>query len=566
MRKLLLALPLLLAACAGKYQNFEMYLNEYVYSSLAFSPTYATSQGFYRFASDNLREALDDYAAPTLNRQRVFYQKFREGMRQQVRLERLAPEDRADHDHIQELISLNLFELEQLHTHQHNPTLYVEMIGNGLFSLYAIEFDKDLKHRFFYVVRRLEQIPRVLKQAKANLKDSPEIWRQVAKAENEGNIAMIDVTLRKACPPSLEASYAKAAAKAMEELRAFNTWLDTDLARRPADWRMRPELYARKFELTMGQKPGEVLAAAEKALREVQAEMAKLAGQEGLKAALERIARAHTTREDYFATAGRDLAEARAFVQAKGVVALTANNNLKVMETPVFMRGIYGVGGFNPAPALQPELGAQYWLTPIPAEWPADRVESKLREYNTYGLKLLTIHEAMPGHYVQYEWANRLQPTGRRMLRSAFGSGVYAEGWAVYITEAMLDAGYLGNSPDLRLTFLKQQLRVITNAILDIKLHTQAMTDEQAMALMMDEAYQEREEATAKLQRAKLSSCQLPTYFVGYSQFRQMRERFLRANPRASVNDFHNRIVRTGGLPVVIAERLLQTPAAETGK
>ena len=561
MRKSLLLIPLLLAACAGKYQNFDMYLNEFVYSTLAFSPTLATSQGFHRFASDNLREALDDYAPQTINRQRVFFQRFRAGMKEQVNLARLHPQDKADHDLVQEQISLNLLDLEQIQAYKHNPTLYVEMIGNGLFTLYSIEFDKEMKHRFFYIVRRMEQIPRVIDQAKANLVDSPEVWIRVAQAENNGNIAMIEEKFRKECPEQLRPSFEKAAGPALAALRGFNQWLETDLLKRPADWRMRPDLYERKFELVLGQKPTQVLAAAEQALKDVRAEMAKLAGKEGVKAALERIARQHTTREEYFATAGRDLAEARAFVESKGVVKLTPNANLKVIETPVFMRGIYAVGGFNSAPALVPELGAQYWLTPIPKDWPADRVESKLREYNNYGLKLLTIHEAMPGHYVQMEWANRLQPHARRVLRNVFGSGAYAEGWAVYITEAMLEAGYLNGSPDLRMTFLKQQLRVISNAILDIRYHTKGLTDEQALKLLLEETFQEREEAVAKLQRAKLSSCQLATYFVGYYQFRQARERFLKANPQATVADFHNRIVQTGGLPVPIAERLLEANA-----
>lgn len=560
MRKLFLLTPLLLlAACAGKYQNFEMYLNEFVYSTLAFSPTLASSQGFFRFASDSLRENLDDYAPQTMNRQRAFYQKFRDGLREQVRLEKLAPQDKADHDLIQDQIGLYLLDFEHVQSWKHNPTVYVEMIGNGLFTLYAQEFDKDLKHRFFYIIRRMEQIPRVIRQSKANLVDAPEIWIKVAQAENDGNIAMIEDTLAKACPKQLDESWRKAAVPAVAALRDFNSWLQTELSKHPADWRMRPDLYERKFMLTMGQKPSEVLAAAEQALKDVRAEMDKLAGKEGVKAALDRIAKNHTTREDYFATAERDLAEARAFVEAKGIVKLTPNANLKVIETPVFMRGIYAVGGFNPAPALLPELGAQYWLTPIPADWPQERIESKLREYNKYGLKLLTIHEAMPGHYVQMEWANRLDLRARRILRNVFGSGVYAEGWAVYITEAMLDAGYLDNSPDLRLTFLKQQLRVISNAILDIRYHTQGLTDEQALDLLVNQTFQEREEAVAKLQRAKLSSCQLATYFVGYHQFRQARDRFLKANRGASVNDFHNQIVKTGGLPVAIAERLLAT-------
>ena len=202
---------------------------------------------------------------------------------------------------------------------------------------------------------------------------------------------------------------------------------------------------------------------------------------------------------------------------------LPGRDNLQLIETPAYMRGVYGVGGFNPAPPLQPELGAFYWLTPIPSTWPKERVESKLREYNDYGLRILTIHEAIPGHYVQFEYASRVEPKPRRVLRSLFGSGPYVEGWAVYATDIMLKEGYLAHDPELQLTWGKQMLRAIANTILDIRMHTMGMSDEEAMKLMLERTFQEKEEASAKLQRAKLGACQLPTYFAGYRGWTRLR-------------------------------------------
>jgi uncharacterized protein (DUF885 family) len=274
-------------------------------------------------------------------------------------------------------------------------------------------------------------------------------------------------------------------------------------------------------------------------------------------AVLANIAAKHATPETYFADAKRDLEEARQFVKSANLLALPPRDNLQVIETPEFMRGIYAVGGFNSAPALEPHLGAFYWLTPIPPNWPKDRIESKLREYNYYGLKLLTIHEAIPGHYVQLEYSNDVQPQLRRLIRGIFGSGPYVEGWAVYATEMMLDAGYLNNSPELRLTFLKQQLRVFANAILDVRLHTMGMTDEQAIDLMTKTAFQEREEAEAKLQRAKLSSVQLPTYFVGWRDWHRLRARYGEQHRPFSLKEFNERALRAGAVPLPVLARLL---------
>ena len=150
--------------------------------------------------------------------------------------------------------------------------------------------------------------------------------------------------------------------------------------------------------------------------------------------------------------AKKDLEEATNFVREKHLVTLGSGTNLQVIPTPEFMRGIYSVAGFNAAPALEPQLGAFYWVTPIPPDMPKARVESKLREYNRYGMMEITIHEAMPGHYVQFEFANAVEPKSRRVLRSIYGNGPYVEGWALYTQQMMSDEGFMNNSPELRLT------------------------------------------------------------------------------------------------------------------
>jgi uncharacterized protein (DUF885 family) len=229
-----------------------------------------------------------------------------------------------------------------------------------------------------------------------------------------------------------------------------------------------------------------------------------------------------------------------------------------VIETPEFMRGIYSVGGFNPAPALQPNLGAFYWITPIPKTWDKTRVESKLREYNFYNLKLLTIHEAIPGHYVQGEFANAIQPKTRRVLRAIYGNTPYIEGWAQYATQVMLDEGFLDHSPELRLTLLKQELRVLANAIIDIRLQTSRMTEQQALDLMEKETFQEHEEATAKIQRAQLSSAQLPAYLVGWRDWNRLRKQYQQTKGAAfSLRDFHDTALKEGALPLPVLARLL---------
>jgi len=391
--------------------------------------------------------------------------------------------------------------------------------------------------------------------------DAPEVWNRVAAEENDGNIELIDKTLRNAAPDSLKGAYGVAAHKALASVRDFNTFLKENLSAKTSDWRLGKEKYAQKFALVLasGRTPEDLLAAAEADLKTVRAQMAKLAAPKTVEQALNDVARQHATPDTYMAKAKETLAQATAFVKEKDLLTLPARSNLDVIETPEFMRGIYGVGGFNPAPPLEPQLGAFYWITPIPKNWPPARVESKLREYNNYGLQELTIHEAMPGHYVQLEYANDVQPVSRRLLRTILSNTPYVEGWAVYTQQMMSDAGYLDGNKALWLTFYKQILRVLANTILDIRLQTMGMTDQEALDLMMKDTFQEKEEATAKLQRAQLSSCQLPTYFVGWKGWLDVREHYKQRKGSAySLKEFHERALKESGVPLPALDMLLQ--------
>ena len=568
-RLLLAPTIVFLAACAPEKprEPFAKLAEEFVYQSLANSPIAATQAGYHKHGGRQLDAELDDYSPAALERQRQWYQDLRLRLARTSNAKDLNADDRADLDIIHQSISLSLLELQSIQNYRHNPTLYVEAIGNALYAPFTLEY-ADKNTRFRHIIERLKQVPRFLTQAQLNLTSAPDIWTTVAIGENEGNVALIDQEIRAQVPEDLRSQFDTAAKPALDSVRRFTRFLQQGLP--GYDWRLGDSKYAQKFRYALGtnQSPDEILKAAENRMRAIHDEMYGIAAtltkstsrdhSVVIRRALDQIARKHATPETYFADARRDLQEAREFVRAKDLLTLPPRDNLQVIETPEFMRGIYSVGGFSSAPALQPQLGAFYWLTPIPANWPKERIESKLREYNLYGLKILTIHEAMPGHYVQLEYANDVQPQLRRILRSIFGNGPYIEGWAVYATEVMLEQGYMNHDPEMRISYLKHLLRVISNTILDVRLQTKGMTDQEALSLMTDGAFQEREEATGKLQRAKLSSAQLPTYFVGYYDWMRLRNR-MQAERGQSFNlkEFHETALRAGALPLPVLARLL---------
>ena len=539
--------------------DFEKVSEDLLYGSLALSPVAATQVGYHEHNGVQLDEQVDDFSTAGMDAQRRFW----EGLSTRIAAlnsAALDKEQQADLDIMKNQVNLAMLELTTIQSYKHNPTVYVEQAGNALFTPYMLNYAPK-ERRFQQITKRLEKFPALFEQAKANLTDAPEVWNRVAREENDGTVGLIDKTLRAEVPDAQKADYARAAEGALAALKDFSAYLEKDLSKKTSDWRLGKETYARKCEaiLVTGKTPEQLLAEAEADLKTTREELDKLARPKTAKQALDDIAKQHATPDTYMAEARQALAQATMFVKEKGLLTLPARTNLDVIDTPEFLRGIYAVGGFNPAPPLEPELGAFFWLTPIPKTWTKDRVESKLREYNKDGIQHLTIHEAMPGHYVQLEYANDVQPKTRRLLRNVFGNGPYVEGWAVYMQQLMTDQGYLGNEPGLRFTLLKQLLRVLANTILDVRLQTMGMTDQQALDLMINDTYQEKEEATAKLQRAQLSSCQLPTYFAGWKGWLQVRDHYQQRQGNAfSLREFHERALKESGVPLPTLDRLLQ--------
>jgi len=563
------------AGCGSPERNFSKLADEFVYTSLTFSPVTATATGLHQYQGQNLDEQLDDVSTAALDHQREYYQRLRERLQNEVKPDDLSAESRTDLHIIQNQVALALLDLQETQSYLHNPTVYVELTGNALFTPLTLEYE-PLPVRIRHIVARLQKLPLLLDQARTNLTSSPDIWTRVAAEENEGNIALVDKTIRAAVPADQRPDYDRAARSALDALHAFQDFLLGSLTvRNDYDWRLGRDRYTRKFRyaLATGTDPTDVLEMAARSLQESRARMlalalplhhdyfpdhpdhADLAGPERenlvISEVLDHIADRHSTRAAFIQDATADLDEARQFVAQKHLLTLPPHSNLKVIPTPVFLRGVYAVGGFNPAPALEPQLGAFYWITPIPLEWERPRIESKLREYNFFKLKLLTLHEAIPGHYVQFEYANQIQPPTRRLLRALYGNGPYIEGWAQYATQTMLDEGFQDNSPEMRLTFQKEELRVIANAILDIRMQMLNLTDREALELLQKDTFQEAEEATAKLQRAKLSSAQLPCYFVGWRGWLAVRDKYKQAKGAAfSLPAFHDAALKEGAVPL----------------
>ena len=269
-------------------------------------------------------------------------------------------------------------------------------------------------------------------------------------------------------------------------------------------------------------------------------------------AALELAYAERPARDQVVPLARETLETTTAFVRAHDLVSVP-DDPVQIILMPEFQRGVAVAYCDSPGP-LDRGQDTFYAVSPIPDDWTEEQVASFLREYNTRSIHELTIHEAMPGHYLQIAHSNR-HPS---VLRAVLSSGPFVEGWACYVQDVMDEAGYMDRDPLYRLVHLKWQLRMIANAILDQAIHVDGMTREAAMELMMRDAFQEEREAAGKWVRAQLSSTQLPTYFVGWDEHWSLR-REVEAREGAAFNlkAYHDRALSFGSPPVRYTRALM---------
>jgi len=591
----LLALSSKAVAQTNAPSSFPGLANEFVYTSLSFSPANATQTGLHSYTDRrtgrtlHLDQMLDDFSPVSISRQKAYYNGFKDRL-SRIRAADLDAQTRADYDLLQNVVAFAVFSLYQERFYEWKPQSYSENLGSALFSNISLEYaPKAVRARD--LTARLEQIPAFLEVATSNLIASNDVFRRVAVESVDGVKDLIKgmgADFVKGTPS--EARYAKAQGPALAALDRFNAFVRDDLPKKEQrDWRMGRDRFASKFRyyLQVSGTPEELLKAAEDSMRTTRAEMLRLSEPlheqwfPGHRHAADdreaytnsvvgevvaRIGSEHANRDSLVQQGMKDVEMLEKFVREHSILSLTDFSNIRVIPTPLFMRGIYGVAGAVFAPALQPNLSTFYWVTPVSHDWAEERAESKMREYNKYKFLQISIHEAVPGHLVQGAYANRIIPGWRRLLRAVFGNGPYIEGWAVYSEHMMEQQGVNAGDPvKMHLNALKGMLRIYTNTIIDVRLHTMGMKGEDAVTMMMRDGFQERPEAEAKLQRAQLDYVQLMTYMAGVQEWTSLRNEVERKE-RAAFNlcRYHDRVLLYGPIPIPTVRSLYLAGVAPT--
>jgi uncharacterized protein (DUF885 family) len=566
---------LLLAACstaataAGGNPNaaFEQLGRQYIDALTSADPVVATQLGDHRYDGDLPKIDAAARAARAASDQRL--------LQTLAAIDRkgLTSDNQVDYALLKNALEYDLWDLQTLRTWSWNPQMYNGEASDSLYLLVARDF-APWPQRFEAIVSRMEKLPAYMAEERRQLDPNrvPKVFAETVAKQNAGLMETID----SAIVPEIERSkvsrtrFDAALAKLKVAIAEHQKWLDEVLVpNAKGDFRLGPALYDQKmkFEVMSSLSRPELKARAQAAFDDARSQMEHLARtfpdcnkgtqQQAIECALAKSYAHRATRDTLEQVARETLAQATDFVRAKGFVRMPAAP-VKVVPMPVFAQG-NSVAYDEPPGPLETNQPNFYTISPIPKDWTDEQATSFLTEYNLYMLHDLSIHEAMPGHYLQLDHAN----ANKDPLRGVLQSGPFIEGWAVYGENMMAEQGYLGGDATedgklFKLTMLKMRLRSITNTLLDIGIQTEGMTREQAMDLMMKGAFQQEREAAGKWLRAQLSSVQLLSYYTGFEEHTALREEAKQRWGKAyTLRRYNDAVLAHGSPPVKFVRALM---------
>ena len=566
-----LSLPLAIATANANPNDdeFEKIAKDYTENYLSSHPEFATELGDHRF--DGI---LTDYSQETRARMLANAKQVREALKKFDDYKQLTGANQVDVRLLRDNVESEIFRLEELREADWNPLVYNQSLANSLYLLVARDFDSAQK-RIPNLRQRMDGIPNVIKQAEANLVHPPRVHTETAIEQIQGAINLVrnglDPLLNQA--PQLRKDLAPIQEKTAKALEEYKKWLQEDLLKRSdGNFRLGAEKFRKKlrFALASDLSMEEIRKRADADLQQTQAAIYEtalplykkyfpkadektLADKHSVTAAvLNRLAQEHQDDSTVVGYAQKVVGEATDFVKQRNVVSIPAVP-LEVIAMPEFKRGV-AIAYCDSAGPLEKTPKTFFAVSPTPKDWTKEKKESFFRENNNYFIRDLTVHEAMPGHYLQLAHSNEFKaPT---LVRAIFQSGTYIEGWAVYCEQMMAEQGYGG--PEVKMQQLKMRLRAIANAILDQSIHAGNMTEQQAMDLMTKATFQEQGEATLKWKRARLTSAQLSTYFVGVSEHLDLRAAAQKKfGKEFDLKKYNDQVISYGSPPVKYVRELM---------
>jgi uncharacterized protein (DUF885 family) len=552
-------------------EKLNAFFDRFLEAEFVRHPYDATAAGDHRYD-----DRLDDLSEPARKAAIDAVRKSLSELDREIRFEALTPAGQIDFEILRHHLVRSIWLADNFQPFEDDPRVYNDYLTNSVYLLFTqstLPREQNVRN----AASRIRFVPGVVAVAKSCLRRPPRQFVETAIAQNRGAIAFYESGLFTiAGEPAAGSPLAEPARAAVAALKDYQQFLEKELMpRATGEWRIGREKFLKKLdlELNAGIPADEVLREALSEAARVEREMVVIARQlwfklfpgravppddepgrrELVRSVLAQLSEDRGSAESLVADAKSTVDKIRQFITRRDILRLPEPDRCRIVEMPEFQRG-QSTAYLNPAPPLDPRAESYYAVSPPPAGWDARMVDSYFREYNRAMMQILTIHEAYPGHYVQLEYSNRCPSKIRRLLYS----GVFVEGWAVYSEQMMLDEGYGDGDLSLRLHQLKWYLRAVTNAILDHQMHAGTMSDDEAMDLLVNRAFQTEGEARGKIIRAKQSSAQLSTYFVGRTAFHRLRQKVQRElGDRFELGRYHEAVLDFGSLPVRYLPRLV---------
>ena len=563
-----ISLSISTARANPKDDEFQKIAHDYIERELETNPEEATELGDHRFDG-----RLTDYSPEARAKELATQKEFRDKLNA-IDGSQVTGANKVDFRILKENIDYKIFQAEELKEPDWNPLVYNQSLANSLYLLVARDFAPPEK-RIPNLRQRMEGIPRVIAQAKGNLQHPPRVHTETAIEQTQGAINLVREGLAPLLDhaPEMKKEVAPLQEKTAAALEDYKKWLQNNLLpRSDGDFRLGAGKFRKKlrFALASDLSMEEIIKRAQTDLQQTQTAIYEtalplykkyfpntddktLADKHKVTAAvLDKLAEQHPDDATVVGYAQKIVAEATDFIKQHNLVTVP-DVPLDVIAMPEFKRGVAIAYCDSPGP-LEKNGKTFFAVAPTPKDWTKERKESFFREYNNYMIRDLTVHEAMPGHFLQLARSNEFRaPT---LVRTIFQSGLFIEGWAVYCEQVMAEQGYGG--PEVKMQQLKMRLRAICNAILDQSIHAGNMSEKEAMDLMTKEGYQQEGEAVAKWKRARLTSAQLSTYFVGATEHLDLRAaEQKKLGDQFNLKKYNDEVISYGSPPVKYVRELM---------
>jgi len=533
-----------------------------------YGPSNGTLAGYHQYDGQ-----LEDYSRKTIDAEIAALKSF------ETRIEAIHPDagaadfvPRSDRELVLGNIRSTLLTLEIIRPWEKNPDNYSSTCASGAFVLMERKFASP-DERLRSLVAREKQMPALLGDARLNLKNPPRVFTEIAIEQLPDIVSFFEhdvpLAFADAKDPALKAEFAQTNAAVIAGLKSYLDWLKTDLlARSNGDFKIGAETFQKKlaYDEMVDLPLDKLLEIGWADLRKNQAHFIQVAKElepgKDAPAVLEELGENHPAPGHLLDAFRATFDGLVSFIQSHHIVTIPSDVRPIVEETPPFMRATTFASMDTPGPFETHATEAYFNVTlPDPSMTPA-QVEGFMHSFNVGTVISTAVHEAYPGHYIQFLWT----PQAPSRVRKLLGANTDVEGWAHYCEQMMLDEGYgqpgagakdERESKFLRLGQLQDALLRNARFIVGIEMHTGKMSMEEAETFFQKEGYQSKETAVVETKRGTGDPTYL-YYTLGKLEIMKLREDLKKKQgPAFSLEEFHDNFLRQGFPPVKIVRQAL---------